>query len=147
MSVPEAFPHRPRVDGLRRRVRARLAVMIARPLSTRSPHTIRRSLEKLRGGARPAGLHETFLARQDVESTSLHCAGPEGCVQRSIATAVLCRLGGSWPTWCVGVRTRPPFGAHAWVEAEGTPVGEDGGPVYFTALTSVGVLEEKPSDD
>ena len=43
---------------------------------------------------------------------------------RSIATALLCRMSGTWPTWRVGVRTVAPFSAHAWVEAEGKPVDE-----------------------
>jgi hypothetical protein len=45
------------------------------------------------------------------------------CLQRAIATALLCRLGGVWPTWCTGVRTAP-FAAHAWIEVDGQPVGE-----------------------
>jgi hypothetical protein len=32
---------------------------------------------------------------------------------------LLCRLRGQWPTWCVGAWRIPPFGAHAWVEADG----------------------------
>ncbi|MEV4177831.1 lasso peptide biosynthesis B2 protein [Nonomuraea sp. NPDC049709] len=35
----------------------------------------------------------------------------------------LCRMRGWRPTWCSGVRVRPPFAAHAWVEAGGVPVG------------------------
>ncbi|MGX9228560.1 lasso peptide biosynthesis B2 protein [Streptomyces albus] len=37
--------------------------------------------------------------------------------------AFLCRLHGEWPDWCSGFRTRP-FGAHAWLEVDGEPVGE-----------------------
>jgi hypothetical protein len=55
-------------------------------------------------------------------AVSVLCAG-EGCLQRSLATALLCRLRGTWPTWCTGVRTMP-FSAHAWVEADGEPVDE-----------------------
>ncbi|MFI2077325.1 MULTISPECIES: lasso peptide biosynthesis B2 protein [Streptomyces] len=51
------------------------------------------------------------------------CSGPY-CLQRSLATALLCQLGGTWPTWCTGVRT-PPFATHAWAEptdnASGNP--------------------------
>jgi hypothetical protein len=31
----------------------------------------------------------------------------------------------------------PPFGAHAWVEAEGRPVGEDYPPDYFRTFFTV----------
>ncbi|GAA1118406.1 lasso peptide biosynthesis B2 protein [Nocardiopsis composta] len=41
-----------------------------------------------------------------------------------IAAALLCRAGGTWPDWCTGVALQPSR-AHAWVEAEGRPIGED----------------------
>jgi hypothetical protein len=63
------------------------------------------------------------------------CAG-EGCLQRSLATALLCRLRGSWPTWCTGVRTMP-FGAHAWVEADGVPVDEPDPPGHYRPVITV----------
>ena len=56
---------------------------------------------------------------------------------KSLATVLLCRWRGAWPTWCVGVRRLPPFGAHAWVEAEGVAVGEDYPPDYFRTLFTV----------
>ncbi|WP_407702265.1 lasso peptide biosynthesis protein [Streptomyces specialis] len=31
-------------------------------------------------------------------------------------------MGGSWPTWCTGVRVAP-FRAHVWGEVDGVPVG------------------------
>ncbi|MGH4007937.1 MAG: lasso peptide biosynthesis B2 protein [Pseudonocardiaceae bacterium] len=40
---------------------------------------------------------------------------------------------GVWPTWCTGVHTAP-FAAHAWVEADGQPVGEPHGPGYYRPL-------------
>ncbi|MGH3821226.1 MAG: lasso peptide biosynthesis B2 protein [Pseudonocardiaceae bacterium] len=61
-------------------------------------------------------------ARQAVVAVSVRCAG-HGCLPRSIATALLCRAHGAWPTWHTGVRTLP-FAAHAWIEAEGRPVDE-----------------------
>jgi hypothetical protein len=106
----------------RRRMLALLAVGIARILARRSPRRIRLVLGKCRAGARPAGYADASAARRAVVAVSVLCAG-EGCLQRSIATALLCRFGGVWPTWRVGVRVEP-FGAHAWVEAEGRPVDE-----------------------
>ena len=53
----------------------------------------------------------------------MRSAGPK-CLERSVATALLCRMRGSWPDWCAGVALEP-FRAHAWVEAEGSVVGED----------------------
>ncbi|MEU6552647.1 lasso peptide biosynthesis B2 protein [Streptomyces sp. NPDC046915] len=62
--------------------------------------------------------------------------GCSGCLQRTIATALLCRVRGAWPTWCTGVRTHP-FAAHAWVEAEGRLVGEGHLRGHFKTLMSI----------
>jgi hypothetical protein len=121
----------------RARIAARLAVAVAKPLTRLPPDRIRRLLTALARGARPAGFERAAAARDAVTTVSLVCAGREGCLQRSIATALLCRARGSWPTWCVGVRTAPPFAAHAWVEAEGRMVGEGVPEGYFRVLISV----------
>ncbi len=44
---------------------------------------------------------------------------------------------GTWPTWSAGVRVVPPFTAHAWIEAEGSPVGEGVPDGYFARLVTV----------
>lgn len=137
MTSSEAISHDPRSMPLRRRIPVRLAVGTAWLLARRHPRRIRAVLERLRRGARPAGLDQTRAAHDAVVAVSLACAGREGCLPRSLATILLCRLHGQWPTWCVGVRRLPPFGAHAWVEAEGVPVGEDYPPDYFRPLFSV----------
>lgn len=67
-------------------------------------------------------------------AVSLRCLGPQGCLPRSVAVVLLCRLSGAWPTWCAGVRVMPPFGAHAWVEADGVPVDENLPAQYFRPL-------------
>lgn len=115
----------------------RLVVGVARILATRPPAQIRRVLNVLRRGAEPATARQAAAARADVVAVSLGCAAPEGCLPRSLATVMLCRLQGRWPTWCVGVRRMAPFGAHSWVEAEGGPVGEDAPAGYFATLISV----------
>jgi Transglutaminase-like superfamily len=138
MSMPEALIHRPRSVPLRRRMPAYLAVGAARLLAaTRSPRRIRTVLGWLRHGARPATVGQAKAARDDVVAVSLMCASREGCVARSLATVLLCRLHGQWPTWCVGARRVPPFAAHAWVDADGVPVGEDFPPDYFRTLFTV----------
>jgi hypothetical protein len=137
MSMPEAVFHQPRSVPLRRRMVAHLAVGGARLLAAQSPQRIRTVLGRLRRGARPATLEQAKAARDIVVAVSLACAGREGCLTRSLATALLCRLRGQWPTWCVGARRLPPFGAHAWVEADGVMVGEDYPPDYFRTLLSV----------
>ncbi|MFD0392113.1 lasso peptide biosynthesis B2 protein [Streptomyces nogalater] len=99
-----------------RHLRAVLAVGAARLLTRRPPRDVRRVLTRLSRGARPATYDEAAAARAAVLRVSVMCAG-DGCLQRSVAIALLCRWHGAWPTWRVGVRTMP-FRAHAWVEAE-----------------------------
>ncbi|MFH9426231.1 lasso peptide biosynthesis B2 protein [Streptomyces sp. NPDC017529] len=125
-------------DGTRpplgRRLAARAAVAAARLLARLPPRRIRAMLRVARRGAPPADYARALRARQDVTAVSTLCSG-RYCLQRSLATALLCRLGGVWPTWCTGVRTSP-FTAHAWVEAEGRPVGEpEDTTTYRTLLT------------
>ncbi|MFI6040786.1 lasso peptide biosynthesis B2 protein [Nocardia sp. NPDC051321] len=129
--------HDPRAVPLGLRTRTRVAVLIARWLARRSPTRIRRTLELLRRGARPATTEQAAAARNAVVLVSLACAGREGCLPRSLATTLLCRTQGTWPTWCVGVRQLPPFCAHAWVEADGTMIGEDYPADYFRTFFTV----------
>ncbi|MFI1379353.1 lasso peptide biosynthesis B2 protein [Embleya sp. NPDC020886] len=118
-----------------RHVTARLAVAVARPLALLPPRRLRRVLRVVSLGARPAGVAEATQARHAVVSVSARCAG-QGCLQRSVATVLLCRIRGTVPDWCTGVRTQP-FRAHAWVEAAGTPIGESGDMALFHTVLSV----------
>lgn len=134
MSHPMTLEHVPPVPR-RRRLAARAAVGAAVVLSRLRPDRLDRALRTLRRGARPATHEEAATARQAVVAVSVHCAG-QGCLRRSLATAVLCRLRGTWPTWCAGVRLGP-FRAHAWVEAGGRPVDEPHPTGYFTPTLTV----------
>jgi hypothetical protein len=137
MSTPEALYLDPRSVPLPRRILAYLAVGTARALATQPPGRIRKLLGRLERGSKPATFEQAKAARDTVVAVSLTCAGREGCLPRSLATVLLCRLGGTWPTWTVGARRLPPFAAHAWVEAGGAMVDEDYPPDYFRALLRV----------
>ncbi|MCQ4045089.1 lasso peptide biosynthesis B2 protein [Streptomyces rubrisoli] len=119
----------------RRAGRAYLAVATARLLTTLPPAHIRTALRIARCSAAPADVAQAQAARDAVVAVSTRCAG-QGCLQRSLATTLLCRLGGTWPTWCTGVRT-VPFRAHAWVEVDEVPVGEPTPPGYYTPTLTV----------
>lgn len=136
MSMPSAL-QRPDGVPLRRRAAAGMAVAIAYLLTPLSPGRIRAILALLRRGAVAASYAQAKDARDAVLAVSLGCAGTQGCLRRSLATALLCRMAGQWPTWCVGARMLPPFGAHAWVEAEGRLVDEDVPGSYFSRLIVV----------
>jgi Transglutaminase-like superfamily len=134
---PEAVSYRPGSVPLPRRLLAWAVIAVARLLATRSPARIRTVLTLVRRGARPATYEEAKAARDTIVAVSLTCAAREGCLPRSLATVLLCRLQGRWPAWSVGVRRLPPFAAHAWVEAEGAMVDEDYPPDYFRPLFQV----------
>jgi Transglutaminase-like superfamily len=116
---------------------ARVAVGLAFGLALLPPGRLRAVLTRVSRGAAPAGYEQAKAARDAVLAVSLACLGSRGCLPRSLATALLCRMWGVWPTWCVGARTRLPFGAHAWVEAEGRMVGEEVPKGYLNTLISV----------
>lgn len=134
MSQSMTLAERPRLP-LRRRLLPLLAVGAARPLARLKPARLRTVLECARRGASPAGARQARTARDQVVSVSLRCAG-QNCLQRSIATALLCRARGVWPTWCTGVRTHP-FAAHAWVEADGQLIGEPHPQGYYKPMLTV----------
>jgi len=137
VTTPETVGHRPGAVPLPARLLAYAVIGVARVLATRSPARIRAVLGVVRHGARPATYEQAKAARDTVVAVSLACAAREGCLPRSLATALLCRLHGSWPAWCVGARRLPPFAAHAWVEAEGAMVDEDYPADYFRPLLRV----------
>ncbi|GGX81128.1 lasso peptide biosynthesis B2 protein [Streptomyces minutiscleroticus] len=137
MTTPSAL-ERPTGVALGRRLAARLVLAPAVLLSLLPPRRIRTALELLRQGAGPATVAQAQRARDAVCAVSLRCAGPKGCLPRSLAAALLCRLGGTWPTWCTGASVVPPFTAHAWIEVQDRPVGETLPDDYFVRLMSIG---------
>jgi Transglutaminase-like superfamily len=129
-AVREAGHHSPHRWGA-----ARAAVLLGRLLSRLPPRRLSAALIVLRRGARPASYEHASTARAAVVRSSPSCSG-DGCLPRSVATALLCRFGGAWPTWRVGVMTGP-FAAHAWVEAEDRIVDEPPGVDRFRVLMTV----------
>jgi hypothetical protein len=117
---------------------ATAAVGAARLIARQPPGRVQSVLTWVRRGATPADYHQALAAREDVTAVSRVCRDARGCLPRSVATALVCRASGAWPTWCVGVRTVAPFRAHAWVEADGAIVGEPLPAGFFRPLLTVG---------
>jgi len=110
-------------------------VALAHLLARQPPTRMKRLLIQARRRARPATQAEAEAARSTIVAASRSCAG-EGCLPRAIATSLLCRMRGTWPTWCTGVRLYP-FSAHAWVEADGEPAGESFSPGHYIPVITV----------
>jgi hypothetical protein len=133
MSMPVTYEAGVRLSW-HRQVTARWAVVTARLLIQLPPRRLARVLRLLSKGARPATTAQALSARQAAVTVSARCSG-QGCLQRSVATVLQCRLWGRWPDWCTGIRTQP-FRAHAWVEVDGVAVGEQGDMTpYHTTMT------------
>ncbi|MBT2384091.1 lasso peptide biosynthesis B2 protein [Streptomyces sp. ISL-11] len=143
MTTPSAL-HRPTGVPFTRRLAARFVLCVAVFLSLLPPRRIRAVLDVVRRGAAPATAAQAKSARDALCAVSLFCAGPRGCLPRSLGTALLCRLRGTWPTWCTGVRVVPPFTAHAWVEVDGHPVDEGVPDDYFSRLMTVPPVRRAP---
>jgi hypothetical protein len=118
---------------------ARLLVvtLAARALCRASPATIRAILSRLAAGTQPATYPEAESAVLAVSQFSKTAAGHYGCLQRSVGACLLLRLDRKWPHWCVGVPTKPPFRAHAWIEADGHIVADLGALHSYSRLISV----------
>lgn len=125
--------------------RAQIAVItpIASLIHRRPPQHMKRILQKLSTGARPATYDEAKRARDEVLTASARCRGGSACLIRSLSVALLCRLRGTWPTWCVGVLAAPPFAAHAWVEADGEIVDEPLSQRDFRAFFKVSIRAQE----
>ncbi|MEV6632783.1 lasso peptide biosynthesis B2 protein [Actinoplanes sp. NPDC051470] len=117
-------------------VTARVVVVVAWALTKAPPRRLRRVLQLISRGARPADAGRATRARQVVVTVSARCAAGHGCLQRSVAICLWCRATGYWPDWYTGVRTRP-FRAHAWVEAGGSAVGEAEDMTLFHRMLAV----------
>lgn len=130
---------RPPLPGWRLRAPAYAAALLAALLARRSPARILRVLRVVQRGAGGADHAAVCAYRAAVVAVSPACRGRQGCLRRSLAVVLLARLHGQRPDWCVGVRTSP-FAAHAWVEVDGRPAGEDdmgaGADSYRTLLST-----------
>lgn len=144
MSLP-VLPSRPLHPGPVVRGKVHAAVWLARQLARLSPQRLREVMTTLSRGARAADHAEARQARDEVLSVSARCCGPEACLPRSIAVALLCRTRGTWPTWCVGVLAAPPFLAHAWVEVDGRMVDEPVASDFYRKFFAVRPAGQPPA--
>ena len=125
-------------------LRTRLVVGIAFLLTFLRPDVLAFALRHVMKGAAPATAAGAYRARAHACAVSARCAG-QGCLQRSIAVVLLCRLAGTSPVWKTGYRVAP-FAAHAWVEVEGRPVAEPGDVSSYTTVIEVCPRAQAPAE-
>ena len=106
------------------RLLVRLASYTAAIMAGLKPIHLRTVLTLIRGNARPATIAEATVALSEVTHLVPRTRGVFGCLPKSLAAVLVLRVRGAWATWCVGVRTQPPFAAHAWIEAESQVIQE-----------------------
>lgn len=118
-------------------IKARTAVFLGLLLSQLSPHYIEILLKWISKEKRPVDYRQAVHAFHHARAVSIGCWSDRACLRRSLAVFLLVRMDGGYVSWCVGIRTQPPFMAHAWVEAEGIGVEERLEPKYFKVLVKV----------
>lgn len=132
---------------LRESFEARTAVLLAGVLIRFPPRKIAAALHRLNKSRPTASIAQGLRAREAVCTVSLSCRGPQGCLRRSVATVILCRLSGRSATWCTGFAIEP-FRAHAWVEIDAQQVGEQAEIAdYITVLSSTPYTSPEGNND
>ncbi|MFJ4171322.1 lasso peptide biosynthesis B2 protein [Paenarthrobacter sp. NPDC089714] len=116
-------------------LRTRAVVALAWPMTLLPPALLESAFRTVVHRSRPSSHAQARRIRAAVCAVSSRCAG-EGCLQRSIAVFLLCRLEGHSPAWKTGYRLEP-FTAHAWVEVDGEPVDEPSAISSYIPVLSV----------
>ena len=87
------------------------------------PKKLSEVIEKLSKNTRKALPKEVESWRTSINSINVRCAG-NGCLQRSVAVMLRVIIARRTPDWVSGFQVSP-FIAHAWVEVDGIPIGEE----------------------
>lgn len=87
------------------------------------PKKLSEIIEKLSKNTRKAFPKEVESWRISINSINVRCAG-NGCLQRSVAVMLRGIIARRTPDWVSGFQVSP-FIAHAWVEVDGIPIGEE----------------------
>jgi hypothetical protein len=133
MALP-ASRHVPLVDRLVGAAGfAAAAILLRLPFATllRLVTTIKRLC--CRRDATPAEAENAVLAAQ---MAGRWFPGRAACLEHSLAAVLSAAARGRAVDWCIGGRLAP-YASHAWIQAEGRPVGEPAGPdrPYLPLLT------------
>ncbi|MFI1203503.1 lasso peptide biosynthesis B2 protein [Streptomyces sp. NPDC020883] len=142
MSFPVALP--PRITlGPRQYVLARAAGVLAPRISVSTPR-LERALARVQQRARrPSTAAETEHAVLAVCTANLQFGGARACLPRSVAALLYCCAHGHTPALVLGLKPGTAQ-VHAWLVAEGGPVGEPSDPTRtYTPITRYSPQEKK----
>ena len=87
------------------------------------PKKLSKIIEKLSKRTQSATPAEVEQWSTYINSINVRCAG-NGCLQRSVAVMLWGIIARRTPDWISGFQVSP-FIAHAWVEIDGKPIGEE----------------------
>lgn len=119
----QLFPEQTEPVTFKARFRACLALMLSAPLNWLSPSSMEKILLRLMRKHPKASEKQVKAARNAVCIVSNRCRSQEGCLRRSLAVALVVWLQRKSVSWCTGY-AQEPFRAHAWVEIDDYPIGE-----------------------
>jgi hypothetical protein len=96
-------------------------------------------MRRLRTGGRmrPATIDEASGACAAIDSCARWLPFRVACLERSVSAYLLLGIRGRRVGWHLGVRIAPPLVIHAWITADGQPIGqiEDIATAYRPLLT------------
>ena len=122
MSSPVRMEQRTKLS-VKNKIRALFCANVSFFLIKLPPKKLSEVIEKLSKNTRKALPKEVESWRTSINSINVRCAG-NGCLQRSVAVMLRGIIARRTPDWVSGFQVSP-FIAHAWVEVDGIPIGEE----------------------
>ena len=122
MSSPVRMEQRTKLS-LKNKITALFCANVSFFLIKLPPKKLSEVIEKLSKNTRKALPKEVESWRTSINSINVRCAG-NGCLQRSVAVMLRGIIARRTPDWVSGFQVSP-FIAHAWVEVDGIPIGEE----------------------
>ena len=122
MSAPVRMEQRTKLS-VKNKITALFCANVSFFLIKLPPKKLSEVIEKLSKNTRKALPKEVESWRTSINSINVRCAG-NGCLQRSVAVMLRGIIARRTPDWVSGFQVSP-FIAHAWVEVDGIPIGEE----------------------
>lgn len=137
MSVTMAAPHAVRMSRSQSALTFILLVLVISTLQLLPLRVALAATRHLNSGARGlATSDEALAAVRAAREAAAWWPGRAACLEISLTATWLAALRGRAVGWCHGVQVHP-YTFHAWVEADGVPVGEPATTSIFLRTISI----------